>query len=393
MTAESTSASEAPTTPPELVRPAPSERSHLAAWVGRFGLWFGSAAGAPLLGLTLLAAWVRSGHFVVLGLGALLLCVAVALGTWSPRRAGRVAAVLAVVALAPTLPILLPIPRARNGDALVRSASVFGGDGGTPWFAGFPERELVRTGERLGWGPAERATLAREGGIASTYEAFEGSGLFERSESVVLDSWVFDRGHYFVAVPPDLAPDERAPLIVFLHGNGGNFRALPGWLARDAEARGIATVYPTWGFGSWLSDEAVARVLAVIDDAARRSPVDPDRVVLVGLSAGGIGAVHVAQRHPERFRGVVTISGAPFGPFGEVIPEAAARLPFLAFHGKRDGHVRVSSTRELAEKLEAAGGEIDYREFPDEDHTLMKVRRAEIVAAILDWAVPRFGAR
>ena len=352
-----------------------------------FGL---SAWGALVAPPTLIAIGAGSPRVALLGLAALGLGLGPCLAAWSRRRGALVAALL----IAPSIPIVAPRAGPRHEGALVRSCRLPGpgvgaDDALAPWFAGLPEEELIRAGEAVGWRGRERATVARRGGVWREYARFEGRGLFERDPSLVLDAWLADRRHYWLATPPGASPAAPAPLLVFLHGSGGPFRAYPAWLAQDAAEAGFATAYPTWGFGDWLSDEAADRVAAVIDDAARRAPVDPRRVVLVGLSAGGMGAVWVQRRHPDRFVGVVALSGAPFGPWQRLEPAVAARAPWLVVHGAQDGHVPVSAARRLVQALREAGGAVDYVEHPDDDHTLLLVRRAEVVGGLLAWARER----
>ncbi len=353
----------------------------------RLALFGVSAWGALVVPPTLIALGAGCPRVALLGLAALGLGLGPCLAAWSRRRGALVAALL----VAPALPVVAPRAGPRHEGALVRSCRLSGPGGAeddrlAPWFAGLPEEELIRAGEAVGWRGRERVTVARRGGVWRDYAGFEGRGLFERDPSLVLDAWLTDRGHYWLATPPGASPGAPAPLLVFLHGSGGPFRAYPAWLARDAAEAGFATAYPTWGFGDWLSDAAADRVVAVIDDAARRAPVDPERVVLVGLSAGGLGAAWVQRRHPDRFRGVVALSGAPFGPWRPLEPAVAARVPWLVVHGAQDGHVPVAAARRLAEALRQAGGAVDYVEHPEDDHTLLLVRRAEVVGRLLAWA-------
>jgi predicted esterase len=352
---------------------------------GRLGLSLASTFGSILLCLTLLAVALGGWHFVAMGTGALLLCLATALASWLPRRR-RLAAGIAAVGLIVSLPVLLPVPHAsESGDALIRSHSVFGGDGGTPWFAGLPERALVRTGEKVAWQQQEAETVARFGGVHTTYSELD--GLFARTESRVLDSWLFDRGHYFLAVPPDASSQRPAPLVVFLHGSGGNFQAFPAWLAPFAAKRGIATAYPTWGYGDWQTPDAATRVAEVIDHAAATAPIDPKRVVLCGLSAGAVGAVSVQAALPGRFRGVALISGAPFRTL-----DGAARTgtPWYLVHGQRDGHLPFQRSVDLARTLREAGSPVTFDEqrYVEFDHALLLVRHDEVFGGILDWAAP-----
>lgn len=353
---------------------------------GRLGLSLATVGAGMIAALTLVALLLGAWPFVWLGVNGIVCCGAIGVGAFWPRLRRRALLALAV-AVALAAPLLLPIPRGRREGALIRSVSVFGGEPGTPWLSLIDEETLVRAGEGVGWQSPERETLARRGGVWKEYARFEPLGLFERGESVVLDSWLFDRGHYFLALPERDPAGARAPLIVFMHGNGGNFRPFPAWLAPRAAARGIATAYPTWGFGDWDA-AGIGRVIAAIDDAAGRFAVDPGRVVLVGLSAGGIGAVRVQNAHPDRFDAVVTISGAPSGGFD---PVACARTPFLVIHGERDGHLPVTVSLDLAESIARTGGQAELDLWEKADHTLLLVHRDAVIERILDWSEAHLG--
>ena len=354
------------------------------------GLFAAACMGSLTLGLSAFAALLGTWHFVALGGSALLLCVALGLASWWPRRR-RQALVAALLGLVPALSLLLPLPQEQEGAALIRSRSVFG-ERGTPWFAGLPEAELVRAGEGLGWRGHEARSVERLGGVASVYPALA-PGLFERQESLVLDSWVLDRGHYFFALPPTASRSRKAPLLVFLHGNGGNFRVYASWLAPLASKAGIATAFPTWGFGNWRSPAALQRVLEVIDDAGRSGEVDPERVLLVGLSAGALGAVEMLLAKSERFRGLALISGAPLEPLSPEQARAAARVPAFLVHGDLDGHLPVEGPRRFAAALRAAGGSVHYDEVSGADHTLLLFEHERILEELLAWARPLLGLK
>jgi poly(3-hydroxybutyrate) depolymerase len=110
----------------------------------------------------------------------------------------------------------------------------------------------------------------------------------------------FNVGHYYSYVP-EHAPGERPGLIVFLHGNGGNFQILP-WAWRPfAECERFAVIAPTFGFGFW-GKGGVAAVERAMGDARDWLPIDPGRVYLAGISDSGKGATRSAAAHPTRFR-------------------------------------------------------------------------------------------
>ncbi|HJL18673.1 MAG TPA: extensin family protein, partial [Sandaracinaceae bacterium LLY-WYZ-13_1] len=120
----------------------------------------------------------------------------------------------------------------------------------------------------------------------------------------------------------------RYPLLVMLHGGSSNGNLFLGvvlgnnmdwerysqFLWNDFTPRWS----PDWivvapdGVGQviwrWMGEQDV---LEVVEDVQRHYAVDPQRVVLGGLSNGGMGAHSVGMRHAWRFAHVQAIAGAP----------------------------------------------------------------------------------
>jgi hypothetical protein len=200
----------------------------------------------------------------------------------------------------------------------------------------------------------------------------------------------FDAGHYFAYVPAH-EPGERLGAVVFLHGNGGNFKINP-WAWRPfAEAHRFAIVCPTYGFGFWGEGgaEAVDRVL---DDALRRIPIDPDRVYLAGHSDGGNGVTRTGRAQPARYRGLIYVS--PTMNLDEIgsadFLAAWHGRPVIVFQGDADVNVRKSDVDPAVERLGSSGVDVTYRVFPGEDHFLLFGRSSEVFDAIAGWMkVPR----
>lgn len=155
-----------------------------------------------------------------------------------------------------------------------------------------------------------------------------------------------------------------APLVIVLHGGGGNPRTMiPRWEAQ-ARAAGLVVVAPkgigrndrsgTWNAGGCCG-EAQARgvddvgfIAAVIDDVAKRTSIDPRRIYVTGFSNGGMLTHRVAAALGNRIAAAAVVSGALFG--NEAAPRAP--VPMLIMHGEQDPVVGfnggVSSTRFVA---------------------------------------------
>ncbi len=333
-----------------------------------------------MLLLTCMAASARAWSFVALGLGALVLCAAVSVGVWT-RHVGlrRASMVVGLLGLCP-LGLLGPHGGAVDPERPIQTRSVFELE--PPWVGGISEGELVRLGERFGWRAQERSSLGEGGGVWTDYAQIEQEAPFDRDWSVVLDSWFVDRGHYWQAP----ASGEARAIMVFLHGSAGNFQAYPHWVYKHTSPRGIVTVYPSWGFGDWPTERLAKRIKAVVTKVRQEHNAPELPVFVCGLSAGSIALLRMIGRGELRPDGAIAISGAP-SMFFEPWEERAAQVPLLLYHGKLDTHVRASSTRNWHARL--AKYDATYRQIEDADHTLLFLRRDEIIPEAVEWLLER----
>jgi len=114
---------------------------------------------------------------------------------------------------------------------------------------------------------------------------------------------------YALYVPDKIPAGGQLPLVIVLHGMGGNGNdTLPAWAERLG--RDFIIVCPSYPMGAWWTKTAEELVLKVILDTRRNYPVDSNRVFLAGLSNGAIGAYMIGMNHPDQFAGIVPIAGA-----------------------------------------------------------------------------------
>jgi poly(hydroxyalkanoate) depolymerase family esterase len=143
-----------------------------------------------------------------------------------------------------------------------------------------------------------------------------------------------------VFVPADL-PD-RAALVVVLHGctqTAAGYDRGSGW-SRLAERHGFAVLFPEQtrannpnGCFNWFSPDDARRsggealsIRRMVGHVLARHPtLDPKRVFVTGLSAGGAMAMVMLATYPEVFAGGAVIAGLPFGTATSV-PEAFDRM-------------------------------------------------------------------
>ncbi|WP_038210101.1 MULTISPECIES: extracellular catalytic domain type 1 short-chain-length polyhydroxyalkanoate depolymerase [Xenophilus] len=133
---------------------------------------------------------------------------------------------------------------------------------------------------------------------------------------------------FHVYRPPDMAPDERLPLLVMLHGCGQTARdfAIGTRMNRLAARERFLVLYPEqdllanpqgcWNWFELRSGQALAEaatLLSAIDRVCMAHGGDRARVAVAGLSAGAGMAALLGLSAPERFVAVAMHSGVAPG--------------------------------------------------------------------------------
>jgi phospholipase/carboxylesterase len=193
------------------------------------------------------------------------------------------------------------------------------------------------------------------------------------------------RGGFSMYVPEYYTPDRAWPVVMALHGGSGNGRAfLWSWL-RDARSYGAILISPTATGGTWalMGDDTDTPNLARILDAVRgRWNVDPQRLLLTGMSDGGTFSYVSGLEPGSPFTHLAPIS-ASFHPFlVEAADDARLRdLPIHVVHGRLDWMFPVQLARQAEQALIAGGARVTYSEIEDLSHTYPR----EINATLLKW--------
>lgn len=221
--------------------------------------------------------------------------------------------------------------------------------------------------------------------LTSTTRSQEPTGFLNRTIELEGVSY-----RYQVYVPAEYTRARRWPVILFLHGSGERgtdgllqtSQGLGEGIRRRAEHWPAIAVFPQAPPGHRWHGRVAHLALATLDRTMRELNTDPDRVYLVGLSAGGNGVWNLAYRTPERFAALVAVcgwvmptaerreailpphSGSPY----PVIARRIRALPVWIWHGAADSVVPVEESRRMAEALQAEGAEVAYTELPAVGH-------------------------
>lgn len=145
---------------------------------------------------------------------------------------------------------------------------------------------------------------------------------------------------------------------------------------------------------------------AAIESLRARPDVDPARILLVGVSAGGFASLATAAEPPEGLRAVISFAagrGSPdvgvvcgenalvraFGAFGET-----ARVPTLWVYAENDTYFSPSLARRFHEAFTRAGGHaelIRLGPFGEDGHLLFSRRGTAVWRPLVDDFLRKMG--
>lgn len=202
------------------------------------------------------------------------------------------------------------------------------------------------------------------------------------------------------------------PTIVFNHGSTGrgqntslysrtvapaivaNYFVERGWLALFPQRRGRGKSGGVYGEGLALDgsgysceveiaiagfERAVEDVDAVVNLLCDRADVNQEKLVIGGVSRGGILAIAYSGMRPKTLNGSINFSGGWLGrgyPAHECVNlllferGASAKAPTLWLHGKSDQYYSIAHCRENFDRFLSAGGQGKFVAAPM-GHALM----------------------
>lgn len=168
-----------------------------------------------------------------------------------------------------------------------------------------------------------------------------------------------------VYVPPNYRPSQPAPLVLMLHGAGGDARGGLAPLLDLAESHGSLLLAPaslgrTWDLllGSFGPD--VTHIGHALTQIFSRYSIDTERLAIQGFSDGASYALSLGLTNGDLFTHILAFSPGFYRLFN---PRGTPRI--FVSHGVDDAVLPIDRTsRQIVPRLREEGYEVQYREFP-----------------------------
>jgi predicted peptidase len=196
---------------------------------------------------------------------------------------------------------------------------------------------------------------------------------------------------YVLYVSSKVSKEKKNPLIIALHGLGGDANFIVRERLIDlAEEGGYIVAGPLgYNVGGWygspvivfggkeveppnlaeLSEKDVMNVLAMMQ---KEFNVDENRIYLMGHSMGGAGTLYLGQKYKEKWAAIVAIAPAAFMMLQNrleiLTPLKEADIPVMVVQGDKDDAVPANYTRQWIDAMKELKIEYYYLEFPYGDH-------------------------
>lgn len=189
---------------------------------------------------------------------------------------------------------------------------------------------------------------------------------------------------YRLFVPSAYDREKPLPLIVALHGMGGDENTLFDRYGNEAieklaEANGYLVAAPKGrDTASMYRGTAGQDVFDVLAQVRSDYKVDANRIYMMGHSMGGFGTWSLAMEHPEIFAALAPVAGGA-DPRGML---KIRSIPQYVVHGDNDKTVNVQSSRTMVEAGRKLGAEIKFVEVPDGGHNDVVV---PALPGIFEW--------
>jgi predicted peptidase len=204
---------------------------------------------------------------------------------------------------------------------------------------------------------------------------------------------------YRVYLPPNRIPNQKTPVMLYLHGsnrrgtdNESQVQDLADAIKWYPENFPFIIVFPQCRQDTFWAGPMIDQAIAALDQTAKEFNGDKRRLYLAGYSMGGFGTWQTALTYPNKFAALVPVAGGiePIGTISDedrmllspqvtaavatpdpykAYAQSLAKTPVWVVHGANDEAVPVDAARKIVAALKAAGDpDVNYVELEGVGH-------------------------
>lgn len=201
------------------------------------------------------------------------------------------------------------------------------------------------------------------------------------------------------AAPPSYPTDSLYPCILYLHGGTGSESNSKGELAFRmlsmlCDSTTLFLASPSANRSTpWWSPAGISRILQTVRFMTLYYPVDPDRIILAGVSDGATGCYAVANAVGLPFAGFIAVSGygGMLSNLGiELFPSNLMQRPIYNVNAGNDRLYPADMVNSFLDMLEQSGVGVERKIYPDEQHGFdyREQESGAITALVKKWRKP-----
>jgi phospholipase/carboxylesterase len=190
-------------------------------------------------------------------------------------------------------------------------------------------------------------------------------------------------------IPTTYVESEPLPLVVLLHGAGGDADNWFGSYAQRAEDARVVLLAPdsrgiTWDAIRGKFGEDVSFINAALELVASEVAIDRTRMALAGFSDGATYSLSLGLANGDLFTHVIAYSP------GFIVSSTNRGTPkFFISHGKQDTILPIARTsREIVSVFRSRGYDVHYVEFDGGHEVPLDISTQAFSWLKADWSPP-----
>lgn len=173
--------------------------------------------------------------------------------------------------------------------------------------------------------------------------------------------------------------DGETEVIVFLHGFGGSLLVYPHYLAEVFPERLI--ICPAYGISP--AETPAAYLAEAMQAVAERLQMKLQKPLLVGLSAGGVGACRIYAQKPNHFSALICLGAFPPN---DAVARSSKDMGLRFICGGTEPFIVNGAFQKQMTALQSKVGSLEWKTIEGADHYFLLSHERQTRALLREWA-------